>query len=49
MPWLHAKVLAWQGYWPHEMRLLRGKLHDAIAERDAAASHPRPVAIDPTH
>jgi tetratricopeptide (TPR) repeat protein len=37
MPLLHAKVLEWQGYWPHEMAVLRGKLHAAIAERD----HPR--------
>jgi tetratricopeptide (TPR) repeat protein len=25
MAWLHAKVLAWQGYWPREMGILRGK------------------------
>jgi tetratricopeptide (TPR) repeat protein len=35
MPWLHAKVLEWQGYWPFEMALLRKKLRAAIAERDA--------------
>ena len=32
MPLLHAKVLEWQGYWPHEMAVLRSKLHAAIDE-----------------
>src|SRR5205085_747958 len=31
MPWLHAKVLEWQGYWPNEMAVLRRKLRDEIA------------------
>jgi predicted Zn-dependent protease len=31
MALLHAKVLEWQGYWPHEMAALRSKLHAAIA------------------
>lgn len=46
MPWLHAKVLEWQGYWPFEMALLRRKLHAAIDESDDAphASAPPPVA-----
>jgi tetratricopeptide (TPR) repeat protein len=38
MPWLHAKVLEWEGYWPFEMALLRKKLHAAIAERDQQAA-----------
>lgn len=33
MSWLHARVLDWQGYWPYEMAVLRGKLHAAIADR----------------
>jgi hypothetical protein len=40
MPRLHAKVLEWQGYWPHEMAALRMKLHaeiDAKSSSDAAA------------
>lgn len=41
MPWLHAKVLEWEGYWPFEMALLRRKLHEAIAERDAKANQTR--------
>jgi predicted Zn-dependent protease len=41
MPWLHAKVLEWEGYWPYEMALLRKKLHEAIAERDAKANTSR--------
>ena len=41
MPWLHAKVLEWEGYWPFEMALLRKKLHAAIVERDAKANKPR--------
>jgi tetratricopeptide (TPR) repeat protein len=40
MTWLHAKVLAWEGYWPYEMAILRKKLHAAIAERDAKAKKP---------
>jgi hypothetical protein len=35
MPWLHAKVLAWQGYWPNEMAILRRKLHEEIAAKKA--------------
>ena len=40
MPWLHARVLAWQGYWDYEMAVLRAKLHAEIkagqhANRDA--------------
>jgi len=34
MPQLHAKVLEWQGYWPHEMAVLRRKLRTEIASRD---------------
>jgi len=30
MPYLHAKVLAWQGYWPAEMAILRRKLRAEI-------------------
>jgi tetratricopeptide (TPR) repeat protein len=26
MPWLHAKVFAWQGYWPREIGILQAKL-----------------------
>ena len=36
MPWVHARVFAWQGYWPREMTLLRQRLHEAIRERDGA-------------
>jgi hypothetical protein len=36
MPWLHARVFAWQGYWPREMSVLRQRLHEAIKERDGA-------------
>jgi tetratricopeptide (TPR) repeat protein len=35
MPWLHAKVLEWQGYWPNEMAILRRKLHEEIAAKKA--------------
>jgi hypothetical protein len=35
MPRLHARVLDWQDYWPHELAVLRSRLHEAIRERDA--------------
>lgn len=38
MPRIHAKVLQWQGYWPHEMAVLRGKLHDEINRQPADPS-----------
>jgi hypothetical protein len=38
MPWLHGKVLDWQGYWPREMSTLRRKLAAEIA----AQSRERP-------
>ena len=31
MPWLHSRVLEWQGYWPREMAILRAKLEVEIA------------------
>ena len=37
MPLLHDKVLQWEDYWPHEMALMRSKLHAAISARDSAA------------
>jgi tetratricopeptide (TPR) repeat protein len=37
MPQLHAKVLEWEGYWPHEMVVLRSKLDVAIAQRNVNA------------
>ena len=37
MSQVHAKVLEWQGYWPHEMAVLRHKLGAEIAARDRAA------------
>jgi tetratricopeptide (TPR) repeat protein len=46
MPWLHAKVLEWQGYWPFEMALLRKKLHAAIVERDREATIPPPTIVE---
>lgn len=30
MPWLHAKVLTWQDYWPHEMAWMRSELRARI-------------------
>src|SRR5206468_1363885 len=33
MPWLHERVLERQGYWPHEMAVLRGKLREEIAKQ----------------
>ncbi len=33
MPWLHMKVLEWQGYWPREMSILRRNLRRAIQEK----------------
>lgn len=41
MPWLHAKVLEWEDYWPFEMAMLRRKLHEAIVERDAKVNKAR--------
>ena len=41
MSWLHAKVLEWERFWPHEMAMLRKDLHAAIAKRDAGADRPR--------
>jgi hypothetical protein len=37
MPQMHALVLQWENYWPHEMAALRSQIDRAIAERDANA------------
>ncbi|MFA6985802.1 MAG: tetratricopeptide repeat protein [Arenimonas sp.] len=36
MPYLHAKVLEWQGYWAFEMAVLRAKLHGEIEAKPDA-------------
>lgn len=40
MPWLHAQILDWQGYWPHEMAVLRGKLAGEIHVSRGASPAP---------
>ena len=40
MPRIHRKILHWQNYWPHEMAVLREKLH---AELDAQATSNSPA------
>jgi hypothetical protein len=35
MSWLHAQVLERQGYWPHELGLLRAGLREALARQQA--------------
>ena len=35
MPWLHAKVFAWQGYWPREISILQAKLRVELQARHA--------------
>jgi hypothetical protein len=42
MPWLHARVLHAQGYWPHEIEVLRGKLLDDIANGHTTARREAP-------
>jgi len=37
MAQVHAMVLEWQGYWPHEMTILRRRLRAEIAARDFAS------------
>lgn len=37
MPWVHYKVLEWQGYWPREMAILRKKLAVEIASQKEAS------------
>jgi tetratricopeptide (TPR) repeat protein len=37
MPWLHARVLERQGYWPREFSILRGKLHAELARKPTGA------------
>ena len=37
MPWLHHRVLEWQGYWPRELSILRQKLRVEIDARAKAA------------
>jgi tetratricopeptide (TPR) repeat protein len=34
MPYLHARVLAWQDYWPNEIAILRAKLEGEIAAQE---------------
>ena len=39
MPWLHAKVLEWQGYWPQEMAWMRSRLRAEIDAQAKAETH----------
>jgi Tfp pilus assembly protein PilF len=40
MAWLHAKVLERQGYWPHELAVLRSELLLEVAKQDHKATAP---------
>jgi tetratricopeptide (TPR) repeat protein len=40
MPNLHNKVLNWQGYWPHELAVLRAKLENEIAAEQLHSDRP---------
>lgn len=42
MPWLHSKVLQWEGYWPREMTVLRYKLAVELAAQQRPPSGNRP-------
>ena len=40
MPWLHAKVLQWQDYWPRELSALRAVINQDIGLQRAVKSKP---------